>query len=105
MDKLLHRQSHVPDILDTITKLSSNEVPTPPEIANAIINSFPDQLWKDPELKILDPFCKSGVFLREIAKRLFEGLKDQFPDENKRRTYFPKYALWSCDNKNVLFNV
>ena len=44
--KALHRQSHVPDILDTITKLSSNEVPTPPEIANAIINSFPDQFGK-----------------------------------------------------------
>ena len=94
MDKLLHRQSHVPDILDTITKLSSNEVPTPPEIANAIINSFPDQLWKDPELKILDPFCKSGVFLREIAKRLFEGLKDQFPDENKRREHIFQNMLY-----------
>ncbi|MCI6163343.1 MAG: Eco57I restriction-modification methylase domain-containing protein [Dialister sp.] len=33
---------------------------------------------------LYDPACKSGVFLREIAKRLIEGLKEEIPDLQKR---------------------
>lgn len=33
---------------------------------------------------MIDPACKSGVFLREIAKRLIVGLADEFPDLQQR---------------------
>ena len=66
-----------PDVLSCLANLSNDEVFTPPEIANAILDMLPQELFSDPSTKFLDPACKSGVFLREIAKRL---IRAQFPD-------------------------
>jgi len=41
-------------------------------------------IWKDPNVRFLDPCTKSGVFLREITSRLVEGLTDQIPDLQTR---------------------
>lgn len=73
-----------PDVLSCLANLSNDEVFTPPEIANAILDMLPQELFSDPSTKFLDPACKSGVFLREIAKRLNEGLASQIPDLQKR---------------------
>ena len=75
---------HNPDVLSCLANLSSDEVFTPPEVANAMLDMLPKELWKDSKATFLDPACKSGVFLREIAKRLIEGLKDEIPDLQAR---------------------
>ena len=53
-----------PDVLSCLANLSSDEVFTPPEIANAILDTLPQELFKNPNTTFLDPACKSGVFLR-----------------------------------------
>ena len=73
-----------PDILDCIADLSNDEIFTSPKLANQILDSLPSQLWKNPEVKFLDPTCKTGVFLREIAKRLNTGLKIRIKDQKKK---------------------
>jgi site-specific DNA-methyltransferase (adenine-specific) len=75
---------HNPDILTCLANLSADEVFTPPKLANAMLDLLPQELFRSPETTFLDPCCKSGVFLREIARRLNEGLRDQMPDEQKR---------------------
>lgn len=65
-----------PDVLNCIANLSNDEVFTPPAIANAMLDLLPDNIWMDRNAKFLDPVTKSGVFLREITKRL---LKAQIP--------------------------
>lgn len=73
-----------PDVLSCLANLSNDEVFTPPEVANAMLDMLPQELFADPNTKFLDPACKSGVFLREIAKRLIIGLADQIPDLQER---------------------
>ena len=73
-----------PDVLSCIANLSNDEVFTPPELANKIIDMLPQELFENPDTTFLDPCCKSGVFLREIAKRLIKGLERQMPDLEKR---------------------
>jgi site-specific DNA-methyltransferase (adenine-specific) len=75
---------HNPDILTCLANLSADEVFTPPKLAEAMLDLLPQELFRSPETTFLDPCCKSGVFLREIARRLNEGLRDQMPDEQKR---------------------
>ena len=77
-------KNYNPDILSCIASLSSDEVFTSPKLVNQILDSLPLYIWNDPELTFLDPFCKSGVFLREITKRLLEGLENHIPDMEKR---------------------
>ena len=76
--------NHNPDILSCLANLSSDEVFTPPKLANEVLDLLPQELWSNKEATFLDPFCKSGVFLREIAKRLIEGLAKKIPDRQTR---------------------
>lgn len=73
-----------PDVLSCLANLSNDEVFTPPEVANAMLDLLPQELFESPDTKFLDPACKSGVFLREIAKRLIRGLADKIPDLQQR---------------------
>lgn len=82
-----------PDVLTCIANLSSDEVFTPPEFANRMLDSLAKawaedhggaDLWADGAVKYLDPCTKSGVFLREITARLTKGLADEIPDLEAR---------------------
>ena len=82
-----------PDVLTCIANLSNDEVFTPPEFANRMLDTLTDawaarnggaNIWADSTVTFLDPCTKSGVFLREITKRLIAGLADEIPDLQER---------------------
>jgi site-specific DNA-methyltransferase (adenine-specific) len=82
-----------PDVLTCISNLSNDEVFTPPEFANRMLDTLAAawaadhhgaDLWSNKDVKFLDPFTKSGVFLREITSRLTVGLAEEIPDLQKR---------------------
>lgn len=69
----LFSATYNPDVLSCLANLSNDEVFTPPEIVNQMLDMLPEDIWRDKNATFLDPACKSGVFLREIAKRLIEA--------------------------------
>lgn len=86
-------RGHNPDVLTCIANLSNDEVFTPPEMANAMLDLIADawagandgaNIWADPTVTFLDPFVKSGVFLREITRRLTDGLVTEIPELEER---------------------
>ena len=74
-----NRLNYNPDVLSCLANLSNDEVFTPPQLANQMLDMLPQELFRSPDTKFLDPCTKSGVFLREIAKRLIVGLADTIP--------------------------
>jgi len=83
-----------PDVLSCIANLSSDEVFTPPKLVNQILDLLPADIWSNKDARFLDPGCKSGVFLREIAKRLEKGLEKQIPDRQNRINHIFKSQLF-----------
>ena len=77
-------RDYSPDILNCLANLSSDEVFTSPELANRMLDLLPLDLFRSSKTRFLDPCAKSGVFLREIAKRLLAGLEEQIPDLQER---------------------
>jgi site-specific DNA-methyltransferase (adenine-specific) len=82
-----------PDVLTCIANLSNDEVFTPPELANRMLDALAAawsakhdgaDIWTDKHVKFLDPCAKSGVFLREITSRLTQGLAEEIPDLSER---------------------
>ena len=82
-----------PDVLTSIANLSNDEVFTPPSFANQMLDTIEAAwaknnkgaiIWEDKGVTFLDPFTKSGVFLREITSRLTKGLEKQIPDAQER---------------------
>ena len=83
-----------PDVLSCLANLSNDEVFTPPEIANRMLDLLPKEIWSDSKVKFLDPFCKSGVFLREITKRLLDGLSEEIPDMQERLDHILHHQVY-----------
>lgn len=82
-----------PDVLSCIANLSNDEVFTPPEFANMMLDTLAEtwasdndgaDIWTDSKVTFLDPCAKSGIFLREITKRLIKGLEAEIPDLQAR---------------------
>lgn len=89
-------RQHIPDILDCLAQLSNDEVPTSPKRARAMLDLLPEGAWSNPDYRWLDPFSKSGVFLREIATRLLEGLADWEPNYVTRREHIFRNMLYGA---------
>ena len=83
-----------PDVLSCLANLSNDEVFTPPSLVNDILDLLPTELWSNPNAKFLDPVSKSGVFLREMAKRLMHGLETQIPDKQERINHIFSQQLY-----------
>jgi len=82
-----------PDVLTCIANLSNDEVFTPPEFAGRMLDTLAcawatahngANMWADSSVRFLDPFTKSGVFLREITSRLTQGLATEMPNLDDR---------------------
>ena len=99
----LFDQVYNPDVLSCLANLSNDEVFTPPEVANAMLDTLPQELFRNPDTKFLDPACKSGIFLREIAKRLIVGLEPQFPDLQDRLDV-KRLSILSTDDSSASFS-
>jgi site-specific DNA-methyltransferase (adenine-specific) len=98
-------QSYNPDVLTCLANLSNDEVFTPPSIVNQMLDLLPPEIWRDKNATFLDPATKTGVFLREIAKRLMVGLEKEIPDQQKRINHiFTKqlYAIAITDMTALL---
>lgn len=89
-----NRLNYNPDVLSCLANLSNDEVFTPPQLANQMLDMLPQELFRNPQTKFLDPCTKSGVFLREIAKRLIDGLADVIPDLQERIDHIMHHQLY-----------
>lgn len=83
-----------PDVLNCLANLSNDEVFTPPTVVNQMLDMLPQELFRSSKTRFLDPVSKSGVFLREIAKRLIEGLAEEIPDLQERVNHICQHQLF-----------
>ena len=103
-------RKQIQDIIDnnynTKDKVKMNgEVFTPFYLIDEILDSFPTDIWFDPNKTWLDPCAGLGNFHCVVVERLMESLKEFEPDEEKRykhiienQLYFielnPRSAVW-----------
>lgn len=90
----MSKLNYNPDVLSCLANLSNDEVFTPPQLANQMLDMLPQELFQSPDTRFLDPCTKSGVFLREIAKRLIAGLADKIPDQQERIDHIMHHQLF-----------
>ncbi len=90
----MNKLNYNPDVLSCLANLSNDEVFTPPQLANQMLDMLPQELFESPDTRFLDPCTKSGVFLREIAKRLIVGLSDKIPDQQERIDHIMHHQLY-----------
>lgn len=90
----LYSSFYNPDVLSCLANLSNDEVFTPPNVVNDMLDLLPKELFSDPNTTFLDPVSKTGVFLREITKRLIDGLAEVIPDLQERVDHILKHQIF-----------
>jgi len=90
----MNKADYNPDVLTCLASLSNDEVFTPPKTVNEMLDLLPRELWSDKNARFLDPVSKTGIFLREIAKRLIKGLETQIPDKQIRVNHILSNQLY-----------
>ncbi|MDR3200655.1 MAG: hypothetical protein LBT68_04285, partial [Spirochaetales bacterium] len=89
------------DILDNWPMLSENETITPLPVVNEMLDLFPEEIWRNPDLKFLDPCTRSGRYLTEIGKRLLDGLEKWEPNKEKRLRHILHNMLFGLATSDV----
>ena len=89
-------KKHVPDVLETLAQLPNDDVYTPPKVVSAMLDVLPEHVWSEPDYRWLDPATKSGIFLREVFRRLMVGLVEWQPDGMKRREHILKNMIFGA---------
>lgn len=87
-------EAYNPDVLSCLANLSNDEVFTPPKVVNDMLDLLPREVFESSKTTFLDIGCKSGVFLREIAKRLIAGLEREIPDLQTRVDHILHHQLY-----------
>jgi site-specific DNA-methyltransferase (adenine-specific) len=70
---------------DKVSKLESKlfgEVFTPRQLIDEMLDTLPEDVWKNKDLKWLDPAVGIGNFPAAILDRLMVGLEDSIPNED-----------------------
>lgn len=93
------------DILETINNVGNDEVFTPRKVVDMMLDSLPEDVWRHPEYRWLNPASKTGIFEREIAIRLDDSLKDVIPDTETRRKHILQNMVFSIGQTKFTANV
>lgn len=93
------------DILETINNVGNDEVFTPRKVVDRMLDSLPEEVWHNPDYRWLNPASKTGIFEREIAIRLDEGLRDIIPDVEIRRKHILQDMIFSIGQTKFTANV
>lgn len=92
---------HVPDVLETLAQLPNDDVYAPPKVVAAMLDILPAHVWSEPQYTWLDPATKSGIYLREVFRRLMVGFAEWEPDGGKRREHIPKNMLFGAATTQI----
>lgn len=93
--------AHVPDVLETLAQLPNDDVYTPPKVVAAMLEILPTHVWTEPNYTWLDPATKSGIYLREVFKRLMVGLAAWEPNGEKRRAHILQNMLFGAATTQI----
>jgi len=85
---------------EKVSKLESKlfgEVFTPRQLIDEMLDTLPAEVWKNKDLKWLDPAVGIGNFPAAILDRLMVGLEGVISDEDERRKWILEEMLYMCD--------
>ena len=103
-------ESHTEDIFDYIPPQKTNQIFTPKNIVRQMVDLLEQEnhgCFDDPDKTFIDPYMKSGMYIAEIVKRLFnsEGLKQAYPDETLRLQHIFEKQVYGLAPTEIIYQI
>ncbi|POZ55061.1 hypothetical protein LYSIN_03358 [Lysinibacillus sphaericus] len=96
------------DIFDYIPPQQTNQIFTPRRVVNLMVDLVAENnpgIFNNYNVKFIDLYTKSGLYITEIVKRLNEGLKEQIPNSEERIKWILENQVYACAPSNIIYNI
>src|SRR5699024_874039 len=96
------------DILDYIAPQKTNQIFTPKSVVKHMgddLEANNPGIFDDPDKTFADLYMKSGLYITEIIKRLFqsEKMKQLFPDDHERIKHIMEHQVYGFAPTRIIY--
>ncbi|MGK4151941.1 Eco57I restriction-modification methylase domain-containing protein [Kurthia gibsonii] len=98
----------IEDIFDYIPPQQTNQIFTPRRVVKLMVDLIAKNnpgIFSDYNVKFIDLYTKSGLYITEIVKRLNKGLKEQIPNSKERIKWILEKQVYACAPSNIIYNI
>ncbi|MCT6919997.1 MAG: restriction endonuclease, partial [Bifidobacteriales bacterium] len=98
------------DIFDYVPPQKTNQIFTPREVVVRMVNQFEEEnpgCFDDPEHTFADLYMKSGLYITEIIKRLYNSrkMKELFPNNRKRLDHILERQVFGLAPTEIIYQI
>ena len=101
-------ESQEEDIFDYIPPQQTNQIFTPKNVVKMMIDKLqaenPED-FTDPNKTFVDLYMKSGLYITEIVKRLYVGLREQIPNDEKRLEHILEHQVYGFAPSEIIYHI
>lgn len=103
-------ESNKEDIFDYIPPQKTNQIFTPKRVVKKMVDELEKEnpnCFDNPEHTFIDPYMKSGMFITEIVKRLYQSqnMKKLFPDDKERLTHIFEKQVYGLAPTEIIYRI
>jgi type II restriction enzyme len=103
-------ETHEEDIFNYIPPQETNQIFTPKQVVKMMVQKLEDEdphVFEDPDKTFIDLFMKSGLYITELVKRLFNNpvMKEKIPDNDERLKHILEKQLYGLAPSDIIYHI
>ena len=103
-------EKSIEDIFDYIPPQKTNQIFTPKTMVKKMVDMLETEnpgCFDDPDKTFIDLYMKSGLYITEIVKRLYqsERMKEQFPDPKERLRHIFEKQVYGLAPTEIIYHI
>lgn len=103
-------EKSIEDIFDYIPPQKTNQIFTPKTMVKKMVDMLETEnpgCFDDPDKTFIDLYMKSGLYITEIVKRLYqsEQMKKQFPDPKERLHHIFEKQVYGLAPTEIIYHI
>ena len=103
-------ESHTEDIFDYIPPQKTNQIFTPKWVVKQMVDMLEKEnpgCFDMPDKTFIDLYMKSGLYIAEIVKRLYQSdkMKKVYPDETERLKHIFKEQVYGIAPTEIIYRI
>ena len=103
-------ETHEEDIFNYIPPQETNQIYTPKQVVKMMVQKLEEEdphVFEDPDKTFIDLFMKSGLYITELVKRLFNNpvMKEKIPDNDERMKHILEKQLYGLAPSDIIYHI
>ncbi|WP_300085902.1 DEAD/DEAH box helicase family protein [Fibrobacter sp.] len=103
-------EKSIEDIFDYIPPQKTNQIFTPKDVVKRMVDMLEQEnpgCFDDKDKTFIDLYMKSGLYITEIVKRLYQSkkMKEQFPNDKDRLRHIFEHQVYGLAPTEIIYKI